>query len=142
MFAALKDKKSLATIMKQNLCFKQLRLNYLNKQQKSKKITTVYAVSSVLEHLSHPFLVLLFYLLTGKCWLGKASLTFVKLIQWIKTLCQFKESKDLTGASLYNNFYVKKNWHERVLVLQIENNISQPKLLVFLQLGCKFNKSD
>ena len=37
MSAALKDKKALATIMKQNLRFKQLRLNYLNNQKKKRK---------------------------------------------------------------------------------------------------------
>ena len=36
-FAALKDKKALTTIMKENLGFKQLRLNYLNKQKTKKE---------------------------------------------------------------------------------------------------------
>ena len=31
-------------------------------------------------------------------------------------------------------FFVKKDWHERALVFEIENNIT--KILVFLQLGC------
>ena len=39
LFAASKDKKALMTIMKENLCFKQLRMNYLNKQKKTKKRT-------------------------------------------------------------------------------------------------------
>ena len=37
LFAALKNKKALTTIMKENLRFKQLRLNYLNNQKKRKK---------------------------------------------------------------------------------------------------------
>ena len=31
------------------------------------------------EHLSHPVLVLILELRTGKCWLGKASLTFCQI---------------------------------------------------------------
>ena len=37
LFAALKDKKALTTIMKENLRFKQLQLNYLNTLQKEKR---------------------------------------------------------------------------------------------------------
>ena len=33
-------------------------------------------------------------------------------------------------------FLVKKDWHERVLVLEIENNIT--KIIAFLQLWCEF----
>ena len=41
LFAALKYKKALTKIMMENLCFKQLRLNYLNNQKKQKtKIRT------------------------------------------------------------------------------------------------------
>ena len=36
-FAALKDKKALTTIMKENLGFKQQRLNYLSKQKTKKE---------------------------------------------------------------------------------------------------------
>ena len=34
LFAALKDKKALTTVVKENLRFKQLQLNYLNNQKK------------------------------------------------------------------------------------------------------------
>ena len=37
LFAAFKDKKALTTIMKENLCSKQLRLNYPNNQKKKKE---------------------------------------------------------------------------------------------------------
>ena len=33
-------------------------------------------------------------------------------------------------------FLVKKDWHERVLVLEIENNIT--KIIAFLSLWCEF----
>ena len=36
LFPVLKDKKALMTIMKENLRFKEMRLNYLSKQQKTK----------------------------------------------------------------------------------------------------------
>ena len=39
LFAVLKDKKALTTIMKENLGFKQLRLSYLNNQNKKRKGT-------------------------------------------------------------------------------------------------------
>ena len=34
LFAALKDQKALTTVVKENLLFKQLQLNYLNNQKK------------------------------------------------------------------------------------------------------------
>ena len=37
LFAALKDKKALTTIMKEKLCFKQLRSNYLNNNKRRKR---------------------------------------------------------------------------------------------------------
>ena len=41
LFATLKYKKALTKIMMENLCFKQLQLNYLNNQKKQKtKIRT------------------------------------------------------------------------------------------------------
>ena len=52
-----------------------------------------------------------------------------------KTLHRFKYSKDPT-ILLYTIFFVKKDWHERVLVLEIENNIT--KIPVFFQQGCEF----
>ena len=39
LFAILKDKKALTTIMKENLRFKQLRLNYINNQKNKQKRT-------------------------------------------------------------------------------------------------------
>ena len=53
-----------------------------------KKFTTTidFRLASVffvnLEHLSHPFLVLLFTLWKGKCWLKVCCELFVKIIQW------------------------------------------------------------
>ena len=56
LFAALKDKEVLTTIMEENLRFKQLRLNYQNKQKIKKEhlrlgidSIRVGVVSSVLE---------------------------------------------------------------------------------------------
>ena len=56
LFAALKDKEVLTTIMEENLRFKQLRLNYQNKQKNKKEhlrlginSIRVGVVSSVLE---------------------------------------------------------------------------------------------
>ena len=40
LFAALKDKKALTTVMKENLCLKQLRLNYINNQRNKEKKST------------------------------------------------------------------------------------------------------
>ena len=67
LFAVFKDKKALTTIMKENLCSKQLRLNYTNNQKKRKKerghlrlvisSIRVGAVSSVLELLTVALLV-------------------------------------------------------------------------------------
>ena len=47
LFAASKDKKALMTIMKENLCFKQLRMNYLNKQKKTKKEHLRLVINSI-----------------------------------------------------------------------------------------------
>ena len=37
LIAALKDKKSIHDDMKEKLCFKQLRLNYINNQKKKQQ---------------------------------------------------------------------------------------------------------
>ena len=66
LFAALKDKKALTTVMKENLRLKQLRLNYINNNNNNKKkehlilvISSfrVSVVSSVLEQLTVVFLM-------------------------------------------------------------------------------------
>ena len=67
LFPVLKDKKALMTIMKENLRFKEMRLNYLSKQQKTKakkgqlrlviNSVRVGVVSSVLEQLTFVLLV-------------------------------------------------------------------------------------
>ena len=67
LFPVLKDKKALMTIMKENLRFKEMRLNYLSKQQKTKakkeqlrlviNSVRVDVVSSVLEQLTFVLLV-------------------------------------------------------------------------------------
>ena len=41
LFAALKEKKALTTIINENLRFKQLRLNYLNNQKNKKRTTKI-----------------------------------------------------------------------------------------------------
>ena len=93
--------------MKENLHFKQLQLNYI--------------------------LVLLFF----NFWLRKASLTFCQIntvmsAYMYKTLHWFKWSKNITALFLCANFHVKKYWHERILVLKIENKILKLKIQVFL----------
>ena len=50
-----------------------------------------------------------------------------------KTLHRFKQSKDL--VILLHTIFCKKKDRERVLVLEIENNIT--RIPSFLQLGCK-----
>ena len=57
-----------------------------------------------------------------------------------KTIHLFKQSKDLIVTSLHPNFYVKKYWRERVLVLEIQNQMLWPKFQVFLLL--EFDNSD
>ena len=58
LFVALKDKKALTTIMKENLRFRQLRVNYLNNNNKKEHLRLVIslirvaAVSVVLEQLT------------------------------------------------------------------------------------------
>ena len=85
-------------IMKENLRFTQLRLNYINNNKKISKIsnnscqdrfgfkctrTIGYRLASIflknMKILSQPILVLLFSLLTSKCCLGKASSSFCQI---------------------------------------------------------------
>ena len=52
-----------------------------------------------------------------------------------KTLHRLSNVKDLT-ILLYTIFCKKEDWHQRVLVLEIENNIT--KIPVFAKLECEF----
>ena len=88
LFAALKDKKALTTVLKENLRLKQLRLN-INKQKTNKKEHLILlvisfrvdVVSSVLEQLTVVLIVSFYKTLstfhtltfTGKCWVGRAN---------------------------------------------------------------------
>ena len=83
LFAVLKDKKALTTLMKENLRLKQLRLNYINNQKNKQNRTPNISIKLFqgrygykcirkidcclagvflknLKHLSHPVVVLIF----------------------------------------------------------------------------------
>ena len=100
--AVLKDEKGSHDDNKGKPMFQAIVIELYKQQKKTKKehlrlvisSIRVSLISSVLEqltvvlasvffknlkHLSYPILVLLFQLLTGKLWLGKASLTFCQI---------------------------------------------------------------
>ena len=86
LFAALKDKKALTTVLKENLRLKQLRLN-INKQKINKKEHLILlvisfmvdVVSSVLEQLT-VVLIVSFYKTLRAVWRAVIN-AFVKIIK-------------------------------------------------------------